>query len=129
VIIAISAIFYFFPQIDLYFARMLHVQGQEFFFSNNWLSDFFHRDIEKAQKYFYLALIPLWLAGLLRKKPIFGLTGRNFAFIASTVLIATVLIVNIGLKDNWGRARPINTIEVVGPEVGKAHFTPVWVMA
>lgn len=45
-----------------------------------------------------------------------------WGYILTLFLIGPGLVVNLGLKAHWGRARPINVIDFGGT----AHFTPAW---
>ena len=48
--------------------------------------------------------------------------GRAVVFLISTLVLGPGLVVNVGLKDNWGRSRPIDVPQLGGSE----HFTAWW---
>jgi membrane-associated PAP2 superfamily phosphatase len=48
--------------------------------------------------------------------------GRAVVFLISTLVLGPALLVNVGLKDNWGRSRPIDVPQLGGSE----HFTAWW---
>ena len=70
-----------------------------------------------------IALFLLSLLGLvcsLFGRALFQVPTRLWGFIASLYLLGPGLIVNLGLKSYWGRARPANVTEFGGT----ARFTP-----
>src|SRR3569832_2246295 len=50
------------------------------------------------------------------------ISGRAIVFLVSTMLLAPGLLVNVALKDHWGRPRPIDVTQFGGQE----HFVPWW---
>lgn len=124
-LLAASLFFYHFPQIDLFFARELYLGKGKFMLSNSKLSDFFHKPVDQFLKYLFLGglLIYLLICVFRIKLPQWLHEKLNFVF--ATTFIAQLLIINWGLKEFWGRARPSQLAEFGG----HAHFTPAWQMA
>ncbi len=50
------------------------------------------------------------------------MSGRAAVFLITTLALAPGLLVNVLLKDHWGRPRPIDVIQFGGSE----HFVPWW---
>jgi membrane-associated PAP2 superfamily phosphatase len=50
------------------------------------------------------------------------MSGRAVVFLIATLALAPGLLVNVLLKDHWGRPRPIDVIQFGGSE----HFVPWW---
>lgn len=48
--------------------------------------------------------------------------GRAVLFLVATLALGPGLLVNVGLKDHWGRPRPIDVTEFGGDQ----HFVPWW---
>lgn len=48
--------------------------------------------------------------------------GRAVVFLIATMVLAPGLLVNVLLKDHWGRSRPIDVTQLGGAE----HFVPWW---
>lgn len=71
-----------------------------------------------------VSALGLAVAGV-RQAPAFGMPARVWGFILALYLLAPGLIVNLGLKAHWGRARPANVAEFGGPSA----FTPFWQLA
>ncbi len=68
-----------------------------------------------------LLLAALWI----RKKNWFGLSARHLIYLLAALAIGPGLIVNLVLKDNWGRARPYEVIQFGGTSA----FTPAFVIS
>ena len=63
-----------------------------------------------------IALIPvLWLWGEAAKRPLLGLTRLTTAFLMLSLAIGPGLLINVVLKDHWGRPRPASIVEFAGP--------------
>jgi membrane-associated PAP2 superfamily phosphatase len=50
------------------------------------------------------------------------ISARAILFLTATLALGPGLVVNVGLKDHWGRSRPIDVIQFGGPE----HFVAWW---
>jgi lipid A 4'-phosphatase len=50
------------------------------------------------------------------------LSGRAIVFLVATLALGPGLLVNVVLKDHWGRSRPIDVTQFGGPE----HFVAWW---
>ena len=66
----------------------------------------------------------MWLYNRFARKCLFGIDGRKFAYLLMVLVLGAGLIVNVILKDNFGRARP-RDVEEFG---GSLHFTPAFVI-
>jgi lipid A 4'-phosphatase len=67
------------------------------------------------------AVAALVLKLILPRRPLL-IQGRAILFLLVTLALGPGLIVNVGLKDYWGRARPIDVPQFGGVE----PFTPWW---
>ncbi|MGE5548280.1 MAG: phosphatase PAP2 family protein [Solirubrobacterales bacterium] len=59
-------------------------------------------------------VVALWAAGEWRRKPIWGVTRRVGAYVVLTLALGPGLVVNLLLKDSWGRPRPSTIAEFGG---------------
>ncbi|MGH6725032.1 MAG: phosphatase PAP2 family protein [Pseudolabrys sp.] len=50
------------------------------------------------------------------------ISGRAIVFLIATLVLAPGLVVNVGLKDHWGRPRPIDVVQFGGNQ----HFVAWW---
>ena len=130
VALAIAAVvglaFGFFPQLDLSIAQP------------------FHGIVDAANNDFALRLSPplmltrnigLWLSAVLIVPAVVALaiklilprrklliSGRAIVFLVATLALGPGLLVNVGLKDHWGRPRPIDVTQFGGDQ----HFVAWW---
>jgi lipid A 4'-phosphatase len=58
---------------------------------------------------------------LARGKRLFGVSLKEWVFLALVLIVGPGLIANTLLKDNWARPRPMHVVEFGGPD----QFTPV----
>ena len=52
------------------------------------------------------AVLLAWLAGVARKRPLLGVTRRVALYLLLALALGPGLVVNVVLKDTWGRPRP-----------------------
>jgi membrane-associated PAP2 superfamily phosphatase len=101
---------------------------------------FFYPDIKRFTSFFYPWLGPLreaamWIVAafvvpalaalavkVIRPRRPLLVSGRAIVFLLSTLVLAPGLVVNVGLKDHWGRSRPIDAPQLGGEE----RFTAWW---
>lgn len=57
----------------------------------------------------------LWLASEARRRRVLGIDRRRAAYLLGSLAIGPGLIVNVILKDNWGRPRPSMIQQFFGP--------------
>lgn len=60
-----------------------------------------------------VAVALLWLAGEIRRRPLLRVTRRVAVYVLLSLAVGPGLVVNVVLKDNWGRPRP-STIQEFG---------------
>jgi lipid A 4'-phosphatase len=69
----------------------------------------------------YIALTVCGIVAFRRQRPVFNLDWKRWLYLGSCSLAGPLLIVNILLKEQWGRWRPREIFELGGREI----FTPV----
>src|SRR5271168_4673837 len=105
-------VFAIWPELDLAGARYFFHSGG--FFGRGSLERF-TRDVFRVTPFVVLAAYAaLWLAKRLGTKLRWAPSGRALIFLIATIAIGPVLIVNLGLKDHWGRPRPYQTQDFSG---------------
>jgi len=70
-----------------------------------------------------VAAIYSW--NVLRKRNVLGIDGRRVAYLFLVLIVGGGLIVNVMLKDNFGRVRPRDIVEFGGTK----QFTPAFVVS
>jgi lipid A 4'-phosphatase len=118
--VALAILFVVFPGIDLGVAGWFFVPPRHFALGETWIGRFFDGDIHYAMEWFLVLLVGVFLYGLYRKQTFWGLTPRNFLFVALTIGLGAGLVTNVVFKDSWGRARPSQVLEFGGPK----QFSP-----
>ncbi len=121
--ILISLLFYYYPQIDIWFSGLFFKNNHFFLRQNNFLT-YIHQFVPIITKTIILLCLALLILYILLKRSILDLTPLKVAYILLALLIGPGLIINTTLKNNWGRARPY-TIEEFG---GDKKFSPAFVM-
>ena len=120
-LIAIVALFSVWPGLDLAAARLFYL-GEGRFAGRTALGDF-ARTIGYAVPFLLLAPpLLIWLARRAGLRTGWRVTGRAAAFLALTMALGPGLIVNLVLKDNSHRPRPVQITEFGG----KLEFRPVY---
>lgn len=64
-----------------------------------------------------VAITVLWLAGEVRRRPLLGISRRVALYVLLSLAVGPGLVVNVVLKDNWGRPRPSTIQEFGGANV------------
>ena len=119
-----AALFLAFPEIDLQFARVFYLGNRTFSGQNDGYAGF-------LQWFFicmFFACIALVIAGLvltrLTKRSWMGLVPRQWLFLALCLGLGPGIVANVGLKDQWGRARPKQIIEFGGVKAFSSPLVP-----
>src|SRR5579859_5702402 len=120
VLVLSVVLFSFAPGVDLFFSSLFY-DAQHGFVLATWRP---LQLIEGVIPWLTGGLVALILGGALwlrlTHRPFFGLDRDALIFILIATALGPGLIVNIGLKDHWGRARP-HQVEQFG---GTKQFTP-----
>jgi lipid A 4'-phosphatase len=118
--VVLAILFVVFPIIDLGVAGWFFVPPRSFTLGETWIGRFFDSDIHFGMEWFLPVIIAAFVYGLIRKKPVWNLTPRNFLFVALSIGLGAGLLTNVILKDDWGRARPSQVLEFGGTK----QFSP-----
>lgn len=131
VFVACSLLLALVPRIDLWFSSLfydpdLRSSGQ---------GGFPHRDnaaavavfdvVEYASYVVPCALVIGIVLTLVRKRRLFALDTKAYAYLLAVFVIGDIIIINAVLKNGWARARPDETPEFGGDR----RFTPAFVIA
>ena len=119
-----SLIFVFFPQVDLFVASVFY-DGKSFPMNNTLAESFFYYSVKPIILLLTLSAISIYIYNLVSKKNILNISSKLMLYLLLVLTIAPGLIVNATLKENWGRARPAQTIDFGG----KKKFTPAFVVS
>jgi len=128
-----SAVFYYFPQIDLFFAREMYLGDGKFLLSDSKLAAFFHGPLDMAIKGGFAVAFLVYLILCAIKFKIPRQVHEKLWVLFGTIIVAELVIINWLLKNHWGRPRPVQLAEFSGRAAGtaehNAHFEPAWRMS
>ena len=110
-----------FPRIDIDISRVFFDKG--FYLQQRWWTTFTH----ESMGYFLLismtAVVGLYVWNKLSKQKVCGVDGRRVVYLFLVLIVGAGLVVNVLLKDNFGRARPRDIVEFGGAQL----YTPPFV--
>lgn len=112
-----------FPHIDLYISRLFFSQG--FPLSDRWWATFMHASMGYWLGLSLTAVVGLYLCNKLLKRDLCGVDGKKVVYLFLVLIVGAGLIVNLVLKDNFGRARPRDVVEFGGTKL----YTPPFVVS
>ena len=118
-----SIILVSFPQIDLYIAS-LFFNGKSFPLNGSWMEDILYHSVKPIIISFAIFSIVIFIYNYIKKKNILNINSAVIIYIILVLTIAPALIVNSILKENWGRARPAQTINFGGEKEFSPAFIP-----
>ncbi len=132
--IGISLLLVLFPGIDLAVSNLFYTPGVGFTARGTWFERLVHESTYWLLILGVPALIGLWWVNRKVGGPVpntsprpgrFTLSGRDLAYLLLVLALGPGLIVNGLLKEQWGRARPVNCEDFGGTQV----FTPAFVVS
>jgi lipid A 4'-phosphatase len=86
---------------------------------------FFYKSVEIVLPAVYVSALLLWLYNRKTHRNLLAFNGRKLLYLLLVPALGSGLIVNLLLKDNWGRPRPDQTT-LFGSD---REFTPAFVMS
>lgn len=111
------------PRIDLASSALFYTPGVGFAMDGQRWERIVYHSVGWLMVAVNLALVALWLFNRIVRRTVLGFTGRKLALLLCLLAILPGLLVNQVLKENWGRARPVNVTEFGGEH----RFTPAFV--
>lgn len=125
--LGLGALFTAFPGIDLYVSSLFYSDSNAlgFVFRGRPLAIFFSGLTQLFGTTLPAALIVGLGLTLICKGAVLGLRRRHYVYLILVLGVGPVLVANLLLKENWGRARPKQVVEFGGTKA----FTPALVIA
>ncbi len=118
-----SVFFIFFSQIDIDFSSLFYKNG--FYLRGSLYETFFYKSVPIIISTLAIGSITLFLYNTISKKNILGIDKKTILYIILVLSLAPGLIVNATLKENWGRARPMDIVQFGGNK----EFTPAFILS
>ena len=108
--------------LDIYLSSLFYGADEKFTLQSYYTITIFVRQVVLPIIILYLLLLPGLGLFFYFKKFFFGfnLKNKDVLFIFSTVLFNLIIVVNVILKNTWGRARPNDILQLGGNQI----FTP-----
>ncbi len=117
---ALTVVFTLHPEIDLYISDLFFKEVGRFYMRKQTFYLGMYRGVLLIDVLLGLWLIIGTLYSYAHDKPFMGLRRKHMLFLLFAMLIGPVAFVNAGLKEHWGRARPMDVTQFGG----KKQFTP-----
>ena len=122
--VLVSTLFVLIPEIDLAVAELFFTPGVGFEENGTTRERLFHRSVGVLLVVGNIGLIALLLSERLARRARSRITGKNLAFLLIVLTLGPGLIVNALLKENWGRARPVELVQFGGTKEFTSAFIP-----
>jgi len=123
--VVLAVLFIRFARVDLWFSGLFWSGAEGWFLGRSWWATFLYRSIPLLV-YVVAAAIPIVaIINRVRGRALGPFHGRALLYIFAAVALGPGLLVNVILKDNWGRARPRDVVEFAGAQT----FTPAFVIS
>lgn len=119
-----GAVFVLFPGIDLAVAGLFHAPGGGFVLRGTWFERLFYHSVPVLMYGVGLGLLALPAARHLAGRPPGRVGPRQAAYLLLVLALGPGLIVNSLLKEHWGRARPVQVVELGGDRAFTPAFLP-----
>ncbi len=119
----LSGVFLLYPQIDIYVSSLFY-DGSRFYSNGLFWEDTLNRSVRPLIIFLFLTTFGTFIYNKIKRKNLLGINSKVMLYIFLVLSIAPGLIVNLVLKENWGRERPTKIIEFGGNK----EFSPAFVM-
>jgi lipid A 4'-phosphatase len=110
----------FLPQLDLKISSLFYLPEKGFYLANDSIFSWIHWLVPLVAWGVGSILICGLIFTALCRNPAYSKYRKRLSFLVLVLVIGTGLVVNLGLKDHWGRSRPVQIVEFGGTET----FTP-----
>jgi len=121
--LASALLFLLVPSLDLGVSALFYTPGDGFRVDGSWYERVVYRSVEYLLALTVVGLILAWLLGRFTRRKPQWITGKELGFLLLLLTLGPGLIINLGLKENWGRVRPVDVVELGGTK----QFTPAFV--
>ncbi len=110
-----------FPSVDIYVSRSFFHGG----FQHPWWAELLHAGIGYFIGVSMLSVVAVYVFNRVWQRNVLNVDGKRVVYLLLVLIVGGGLIVNVGLKDNFGRARPRDVVEFGGSK----QFTPPFVVS
>jgi lipid A 4'-phosphatase len=122
--LATSSLFFtLLPRIDIDISRLFF--HKSFYLRQQWWTTLMHESMGYFLGLSIAAVLALYIWNKLSKQNLFEVDGKRVVYLFLVLIVGAGLIVNVALKDHFGRARPRDIAEFGG----SMHYTPPFVIS
>ncbi|MGC4027907.1 MAG: phosphatase PAP2 family protein [Steroidobacteraceae bacterium] len=121
---AVSLLFLIFPDIDLSVSHLFFHSGR-FPLQDAWWTQLLHFSVGYFILVLMIGVLAVYVVNRLRNSELLDVDGRVVSYLFLVLIVGAGGIVNLALKDNFGRARPRDITEFGGTK----QFTPAYVIS
>jgi lipid A 4'-phosphatase len=111
-------------QADIAISNLFYRSEGGFFLANGGVFLTIHWLATIGARILGIGLLVATLVAFIRRKPLLAVSPIGWLFLLVSLLIVPGLVVNLGFKDHWGRARPHETTEFGGAIQGEPALMP-----
>jgi len=122
--IASAIVFSVFPDIDLWMSGLFYRADGGFYLKDAWWAVAIYESIPWIAVTVGAGSLLLLIHNLVRKRQLGPFSNRFLLFVVAALAVGPGLVVNVGFKDNWGRARPRDVAEFAGDKRFTAALVP-----
>lgn len=120
-----AAVLILFPQMDVAVSAWFYDEAGRFFpFRVHPLGEFARKVVPVLLFAAAGVTALLGAASWVRRRPLCGITHRHALLVVLSLALGPGLVVNVLLKDNWGRARPSTIERFAQPHQTPLRYTP-----
>ncbi len=123
--VLLALLFVAWPEIDLTVAALFHQNGWAWLQPDSPLVAWPYQGLPHFGRLLIMVFLALWLASFVRRFAWLRAQRLLFVFLLAGAVVGPVLVVDAGLKNHFGRARPAQT-EAFG---GNLAFTPAFAIS
>lgn len=113
------------PQIDIEITSLFYSVEHGFYLKDAWWVTLLYNSVPIILKSIVSGVLVLYLINKIFKRKLLQVDGKVTAYLLLVLFLGPGLIVNTAFKDQFGRARPLTTIEFGGDKT----FTPPFVIS
>jgi len=118
-----AIVFINFPEIDLKVSSLFYNTESGFYLKNRPFAQFIYYATFYVVYLFALVSIFLLILDFILRKNLFGIRKKVLTYLLISLILGPGLLVNLGFKEHWGRARPATTTYFGGDK----QFTPAFI--
>ncbi len=121
IFLLLAILFITFPEIDLWFSSLFYTPKEGFFLKDNFFVKLIYNGVVIISKIFIITILLLLIVSFILQKRIF-FSKKVYIYLLIVAILGPGFVVNRVLKDNWGRARPIQIREFGGDKKFTSPF-------